>query len=145
MHQSGEFNGVDSDHELSGGVIDPSVMKGADGKLYLYYAKQSNQIWVGTLSAGWLAHVGGPRALIGVEGGATAAALVVICVVLVATRALSISRAGRGFAFALRSEELNLWHPEAAPARYREAAIHSALPWPSNRGRGLPGGGGAAR
>jgi arabinan endo-1,5-alpha-L-arabinosidase len=50
LHTSGEFNNVDPDHELSGGVIDPSVMKGADGKLYLYYAKQSNQIWVGTLS-----------------------------------------------------------------------------------------------
>lgn len=50
LHQSGEFNSVDSNHELSGGVIDPSVIRGLDGKLYLYYAKQSNQIWVGTLS-----------------------------------------------------------------------------------------------
>ena len=50
LHYSGQFNSVNADHELHGGVIDPSVLEGADGKLYLYYAKQSNQIWVGTLS-----------------------------------------------------------------------------------------------
>ena len=81
----------------------------------------------GTLMAGWLAHVGGPRALIGVEGWATAVALVAICVVLVATRALSISRSGKGFAFALRREELNLWYPETMPDEASEVtAVHRA-------------------
>ncbi len=50
LHQRGEFNAVNDNKEFVGGVIDPSVIRGADGKLYLYYAKQSNQIWVGTLS-----------------------------------------------------------------------------------------------
>jgi arabinan endo-1,5-alpha-L-arabinosidase len=51
LHERGEFNNVSSDHENAGGVIDPSVMRAADGTLYLYYAKQSNQIWVGKLSS----------------------------------------------------------------------------------------------
>lgn len=51
LHQRGEFNNVNPHHENAGGVIDPSVMRAADGTLYLYYAKQSNQIWVGRLSS----------------------------------------------------------------------------------------------
>jgi beta-xylosidase len=51
LHTRGEFNDVNSNKEFVSGVIDPSVMRGADGNLYLYYAKQSNQIWVGQLSA----------------------------------------------------------------------------------------------
>lgn len=53
LHKSGEFNHVNIGHddEYHGGVIDPSVQRGADGQLYLYYAKQSNQIWGGRLSA----------------------------------------------------------------------------------------------
>jgi len=52
LHHSGEFNHLNDSHhqEVSGGVIDPSVMRATDGTLYLYYAKQSNQIWAGRLT-----------------------------------------------------------------------------------------------
>jgi MFS family permease len=81
---------------------------------------------VGTMMAGWLSHLDGPRALIGAEGLTSAGILVAICVVLVATRALSISRTGRGFDFVLGHEVLPLWYPEALPDEAPEpgAVIH---------------------
>ena len=57
---------------------------------------------LGTLMSGWLAHVDGPRALIGVEGGITAVVVLAVCAVSAMTRVLSISRTTRGYDFALR-------------------------------------------
>ena len=71
LHHSGEFNAINDSHhqEVSGGVIDPSVQRGLDGNLYLYYCKQSNQIWGGRLSADGLTLHSDIQFLFGVNQG----------------------------------------------------------------------------
>ncbi|MGI8903291.1 MAG: family 43 glycosylhydrolase [Solirubrobacteraceae bacterium] len=52
LHYPGQFNSVNSEQEVHGGVIDPSVTRDrATGQLYLFWAKQQNEIWAGALSA----------------------------------------------------------------------------------------------
>jgi beta-xylosidase len=55
LHWRGEFNAVTGnadEQEAVGGVIDPDEFQDPDtGQRYLVYAKQSNQIWLGELSA----------------------------------------------------------------------------------------------
>jgi len=54
LHYTGEFNGVKGNErhqERRGGVIDPNEFQDpSTGQRYLVYAKQANQIWLGTLS-----------------------------------------------------------------------------------------------
>lgn len=58
LHYSGQFNDVPADahrREVSGGVIDPGEFENpVTHQLYLVYAKQSNQLWLGTLTANGL-------------------------------------------------------------------------------------------
>jgi GH43 family beta-xylosidase len=57
LHYTGQFNDVAGNpKENKGGVIDPSVARDpANGKLYLAWAKQNNQIFVGQLYPNGLA------------------------------------------------------------------------------------------
>jgi beta-xylosidase len=51
LHYRGQFNGSGGAQESFGGVIDPSVARSPlDGRLYLFWAVQATQIWVGRLS-----------------------------------------------------------------------------------------------
>lgn len=51
LHYRGQFNGSTSAQESFGGVIDPSVVRSPlNGQLYLFWAVQATQIWVGRLS-----------------------------------------------------------------------------------------------
>ncbi len=51
LHYRGEFNRVNHWKETFGGVIDPSVARDErTGQLYLFWAVQPTQIWVGKLS-----------------------------------------------------------------------------------------------
>jgi GH43 family beta-xylosidase len=51
LHYRGQFNGSGGPQESFGGVIDPSVVRSPlDGRLYLFWAVQATQIWVGRLS-----------------------------------------------------------------------------------------------
>lgn len=51
LHYRGQFNGSTGPQETFGGVIDPSVARNPrDGQLYLFWAVQATQIWVGKLS-----------------------------------------------------------------------------------------------
>ena len=51
LHYRGEFNASSPAKETFGGTIDPSVVRSPrDGGLYLFWAVQASQIWVGRLS-----------------------------------------------------------------------------------------------
>ena len=62
LHYRGQFNRSNSAQELFGGTIDPSVVRSPlDGRLYLFWAVQANQIWAGRLSPDGMAldpHIG---------------------------------------------------------------------------------------
>jgi beta-xylosidase len=56
LHYRGQFNAVSAEQENNGGAIDPSVVRDPrSGQLYLFWAVQHSQIWVGKLSASGLA------------------------------------------------------------------------------------------
>jgi beta-xylosidase len=51
LHYRGQFNAVNSEQEDHGGAIDPSVVRDPrTGRLYLFWAEQTNEIWAGSLS-----------------------------------------------------------------------------------------------
>jgi arabinan endo-1,5-alpha-L-arabinosidase len=51
LHFRGQYNGVNPEQERYGGAIDPSMVRDPrTGQLYLFWADQSDEIWVGELS-----------------------------------------------------------------------------------------------
>jgi hypothetical protein len=56
LHYRGQFNRSSRSQERFGGTIDPSVVRNpVDGRLYLFWALQATQIWVGRLSPNGMA------------------------------------------------------------------------------------------
>ena len=55
LHYRGQFNAVSSEREGPGPAIDPSVVQDpGTGRLYLFWADRSTQIWAGELAASGL-------------------------------------------------------------------------------------------
>ena len=65
LHYRGQFNGRSHSKELFGGTIDPSVVRSPlNGQLYLFWAVQASQIWVGKLSPDGLTLAGDIRPVV---------------------------------------------------------------------------------
>jgi xylan 1,4-beta-xylosidase len=65
LHYRGQFNAGSPVKELFGGTIDPSVVRSPlNGQLYLFWALQATQIWVGRLSPDGMTLEGGIRPVV---------------------------------------------------------------------------------
>lgn len=72
------------------------------GRVLALYLSVYRVGWLlGTLTSGWLARLWGPRAVLGLSGGAVAVTVLVLGIALVMARALSVTRTDTGFRLVL--------------------------------------------